>query len=292
MDEPYVTSRVLSRDYLVTSPYYVECLKPQGLVDVMHCLLIHTPTHLAEVGIGRNERQGVITGREMEIGQFLLPHLRRAVTISDVLEIRTIERTQMADALDALKCSVILTDERGRILHANRSAQHSLRNDGPIEDVHGVLSTREPAASRELRKAIGLAARDETRIGRTGLAISLSQMNSPPVFAHVLPMTGSDMRAHLQPAAVAAVFVGAGPSERDTAEILAAAYGLTPSETRVLANLLIGRTLGETAADLRIAVTTARSHLDNIFAKTGVSRQTELIRLAAQVAPPTALPAD
>src|SRR5215831_12057374 len=44
---------------------------------------------------------------------------------------------------------------------------------------------------------------------------------------------------------------------------------------------------GGTAATLDIAATTAKSHLENIFTKTGVSRQADLMRLATSLAPPT-----
>jgi DNA-binding CsgD family transcriptional regulator len=100
-----------------------------------------------------------------------------------------------------------------------------------------------------------------------------------PIFAHVLPLTGSDFRIRLQPAAVAAVFIGAPPDEQHGADTVAAAFALTPAETRVLASLFAGRTLAETAASLGIAGTTAKTHLEHIFLKTGVTRQAELMRL-------------
>jgi DNA-binding CsgD family transcriptional regulator len=53
----------------------------------------------------------------------------------------------------------------------------------------------------------------------------------------------------------------------------------------VLTRILTGNTVAETAADLGVAATTARTHLDSVFAKTGVSRQSELIRLAVQITP-------
>ena len=109
----------------------------------------------------------------------------------------------------------------------------------------------------------------------------------PPVFAHVLPLTGSDLRTRLQPAAVAAVFIGAPPDEQDGADTTAAAFGLTPAETQVLASLLAGRTLAETAVALGIAPSTAKTHLDHIFAKTGVTRQADLMRLGTGLVPPT-----
>jgi len=69
--------------------------------------------------------------------------------------------------------------------------------------------------------------------------------------------------------------------------MMAAAFGLTPAETRVLAGLPAGRKLAETATALGVAVTTARTHLDSIFAKTGLSRQAELMLLATQMLPAT-----
>jgi hypothetical protein len=45
----------------------------------------------------------------------------------------------------------------------------------------------------------------------------------PPIFAHVLPLIGSNFRTRLQPAAVAAVFIGAPPDAQDGADAVAAA---------------------------------------------------------------------
>src|SRR5262249_33875025 len=151
-------------------------------------------------------------------------------------------------------------------------AEAMLRDGDPIRSVGNVLRARAPAAAEELRAAIALSAKDETQIGKTGLAIRVSEADAPPVFAHVLPMAGSDLRTRLKPAAVAAVFVGAPWDEQEAAEVMAAAFGLTPAEVQVLACLLAGRTLAETANGLAIAINTARWHLDNIFAKTGASR--------------------
>ena len=53
--------------------------------------------------------------------------------------------------------------------------------------------------------------------------------------------------------------------------------------------LLSGLSLGDAAEALAITGNTARTHLKRVFAKTGVSRQSELIRVLvtgpAQVAP-------
>jgi DNA-binding CsgD family transcriptional regulator/PAS domain-containing protein len=287
LDEPHVVSRHFSPAYIETSPYFQEWARPTGTVDTMTLFLMHTPLHVAGLYLGRNVRQGLITDREIELGKLLLPHVRRAVTISNVLDVRTIEGRRMAETLDALRCAVVLANEAGSVLHANRAAEYMLDQRGLIQSFQGILQATAPSAASELRAALALAASNEAGIGKTGLAIRLTEPDVPPVFAHVLPLTGSDFRTRLQPAAVAAVFIGASPDALDGADALAAAFGLTPAETRLLANLFGGRTLNETAAVLGITRPTAKTHLEHIFLKTGVTRQADLMRLWTRLISPT-----
>jgi DNA-binding CsgD family transcriptional regulator len=289
-DDPVVGSRHISAEYRAASPYYRECVIPYGVVDHLQYHVIMTPTRFSPLAFSRHERVGLITEREIELGGLLLPHVRRAVTISNVLDVRAIERERMTETLDAFRCGVILTNGSGSILHANRAAEQMLRTGATICGTGGVFGVKAPAAARELRTALRLAARNEAGIGKAGLAVRLSGSESPPLFAYVLPLNGSERRARLQSNAVAAVFIGA-PDGLDAAGLIAAAYDLTQAETRVLASLLAGRSRAETAAHLRTTLATTKSHFVSIFAKTGVRRQAELIRLATQFAPPVRWPA-
>lgn len=277
--KPFVLSRDVSPSYPETSSYLRDCGR-SGIVDILQYILMRTPTRLSLFAVSRHEGEGKFTEREVLLGDLLLPHLRRAVTISNVLEARTIKRTLMAEALDSLRCGVVLVDERSNILHANCAAEDMLRKGIVIHTSRGMLMAKVPAAAKELRSAINLAAKNETQLGRTGFAIRLTRDSVVAVFASVLPMAGSDLRTRLQPTAAAAVFIGA--SEDCDANAMARTYGLTQAETRVLASLLAGRTLAETATALNVAATTAKTHLENIFSKTGVSRQAQLMLLASR----------
>ena len=139
LDEPHVVSRHVTTAYIETSPHFQEFVKPNGMVDMMVLFLMHTPMYLSCFTGARNERQGIITEREINLGKLLLPHLRRAVTIGKVLDVRTIAGARMAEALDALRCAVVLTSECGAILHANRAAEHVLRDGGFIRSAQGFL---------------------------------------------------------------------------------------------------------------------------------------------------------
>jgi DNA-binding CsgD family transcriptional regulator len=285
LDEAHVASRDLPAGYMDASPYF-QASRKRGIVDMMQFILINEATHFSGFAVTRHERQGAVTDREIEVGKLLLPHLRRAMTISKMLDLRTVEGIRMAQALDALRCAVLLTNEQGAILHANHAAEQMLQDGGPIRSIKGILQASLSPAASELRAALASAARDEAGISRTGLAIRLTAPDTRPIFAHVLPLTGSDVRTRLQAAAVAAVFIGAPVDEQDGAGMAAAAFGLTPAETRVLAGLLAGRTLAATATALRITRYTANTHLDHIFMKTGVTRQADLIRLAIELISP------
>lgn len=284
LDKPFVASRLLTPDYLESSPYVQRCLKPRGIVDIMHQFLVYTPSHFSELVIGRHVRHGPITDREIEFATLLLPHLRRAVTISNVLDARAIERARMAEVLDALRCGVILTNGEGTILHANRAAEDMLVNGAVLQGAGGILRAKAPAAAQELRKAIRLAARDEAMLGKTGLAVRLTGPEGP-LLAHVLPMAGSELRTRLQPEAIAAVFIGASTTAAldvapaDAKEFLRRRYGLTPAEADVALEILKGDGREAAAARLGISTTTVRTHLSHIFEKTGVRRQAELVRL-------------
>lgn len=285
LDEPFVASRQLKPDYLEHSLYIQCCLKPLGIVDIMHQFLVYTPAHFSELVLGRHERHGPITDREVEIMALLQPHLRRAVTISNVLDVHAIERARMAEALDAVRCGIVLTNGEGNILHANRSAGHMLQTGAVLQGKGGILSARAPAAAQELRKAIRLAARDEVMLGKTGLAIRLTASEEPPIFAHVLPMNGSELRTQLQPEAAAAIFIGSSMAAAfeltpgETKEYLRRRFGLTKAEADVAVEILKGDGREAAAARLGIAATTVRAHLSHIFEKTGVRRQAELVRL-------------
>jgi DNA-binding CsgD family transcriptional regulator len=66
-------------------------------------------------------------------------------------------------------------------------------------------------------------------------------------------------------------------------------FGLTTAERRLLKLLLEGMSLAGAAFSLGVARTTARTHLQRIFDKTGRRRQSDLVRLVAMGVEPTAI---
>ncbi|HEY0759559.1 MAG TPA: helix-turn-helix transcriptional regulator, partial [Acidisarcina sp.] len=70
--------------------------------------------------------------------------------------------------------------------------------------------------------------------------------------------------------------------------IIRHAYGLTPTELRVLLGIVEVGGVPETARALGIAESTAKTHLQRLFSKTGVNRQADLVKLVAGFSNPLA----
>ena len=67
------------------------------------------------------------------------------------------------------------------------------------------------------------------------------------------------------------------PSQSRLIEVL----GVTPAEAKLIAHLIDGLTLTAAAEALGISRNTARSQLASVFSKTGVNRQTQLVKLVS-----------
>ena len=280
LDEPFVVSRRLSPEYCAGSSYYREVLRDWGLVDVIQLMVITTPTRLAGLGFGRGDQHGLVTDREVELARLLLPHVRRSLTITDVLDANTIARERTEDALNLFGSAIVLTDAQGSIIFANRTAEAMFASGTLVQANGGILRATSSSAAAELRAAIGLAARREAELGTTGLSIRLTGEDPPSVLAHVLPLTGSERRARLQPAAVAAVFIrNVGLDLEPALETVARLHKLTATELRVLLAIVDRGGVPEVAAVLGISEATVRTHLKRLFEKTGTHRQVDLVKL-------------
>jgi len=127
-------------------------------------------------------------------------------------------------------------------------------------------------------------------VGRRGQSIPLSTSSHGRWFAHVLPLTSGDrQRAGALYSAVAAVFVRKiSPATPLPLEALARLYRLTVSEIRVLDGIMKVSGVGALADLLGLSQATVKTHLHNVFRKTGAARQSELIKLIAGFEQPAA----
>lgn len=162
---------------------------------------------------------------------------------------------------------VMIVDDRYRLIDASPSARLLLGVRDGLELLHGVV--RSACAS----DATGLmGALRSVRAGEM-CEVIVRGRDAAPVSLALTPLK----RARSLRIAIVAETPGASDSQRVRQAI--GRFGLTDAEGRVLARLCEGKSLPQVAAALSIAPTTARTHLQRVFDKTGERRQSALVRL-------------
>jgi len=268
--------------------FYREWARPQGLVDNVFAILERSPTSIAAFIVFRHERDGLADDDARQLLGLIAPHLRRAVLIGKVIDLRTIEAATFADTLDGLNAGIFLVDATGLIVHANVAGHGILAVGDILRSFAGRLVAHDQQVDEVLRDAFKATEHGDAAIGTKGIAVPLIARDGERHVAHILPLTsGARRRAELAIAATAALFVQKAALEIPSRpEAIAKAYKLTPTELRVLLTLVEVGGGPEVAKALGIADGTVKTHLSHLFQKTGVKHQVDLVRLVAGFSSP------
>jgi DNA-binding CsgD family transcriptional regulator len=291
LDEPFASARMEPFRSEPDKPIYTEVAEPLGVCDSIQTIVFRQRERFGLFVTNRHKSVGLVSDEDLDQMRVFAPHVRRAVTISDILDLKMLQTEALATTLDNLASGIMIVGDDNRILHANVAARGMLATGDAIRSNQGRLFAVGAGANDELDAAVVLARRNEAAIGATGIGVALPGRGGEPSVAHVLPLARGDVRTRLMRQATAAVFVTQSARLQPPAIATAAAtFGLTPAETRTLEHVMRGATLARAAKALGVANTTVRSHLQSIFAKTGVSRKSELMVLITRLSPQVRVP--
>ncbi|MFC6521027.1 helix-turn-helix transcriptional regulator [Undibacterium arcticum] len=146
---------------------------------------------------------------------------------------------------------------------------------------NNVLEATHQRDNRELQRLIKAALSGHTKPDLSVVdAMSVTRPSGKSnlgVVVRSVPMSEWSEGKHR---AAAAVFVRDPESQAQAPqEVVRQMFSLTPAEAGLAIQLANGLSLDEAAEALNITRNTARAHLRSIFGKTGVTRQTELVRI-------------
>lgn len=281
LHEPAVLSKINPRaiDEHSEDPFHLQFNRPQGFVDAI-AVGVSRDTHaIGTIGFNRHRDVGLIGPRETEVMRLLVPHLQRAVTVSRVLDMQKIATQNMGVALNALRIPIVLVARDLRVLFANRAAEQIFAAKAALACLAGRLQVFQPGVQRALEAAVAKVSQRSAATQAAPFGIPLAAMEGELRSIHILPLA--------QEETFALIFSPRHLGTDSSAEILSSLFSLTAGETRVLEQILTGRTVQETAGHLGLGVSTVRTHMLHIFEKTGVHRQAELVSLAVSFAPLT-----
>lgn len=171
--------------------------------------------------------------------------------------------------IDEIDYGMVLLDSATRVLHANHAAQAELQDGYPLCLVGRELGVQVLADAAPLSQAL-----EGARQGRRKLLL----LGTPQqrVCVSVAPLPGGAILLMLGKRQVC---------ERLSLQGFARGMNLTPTETLVLELLCDGLRPNEIAARQGVAVSTVRTHVGSIRAKTGVASIRELVRQVAVLPP-------
>jgi DNA-binding CsgD family transcriptional regulator len=181
--------------------------------------------------------------------------------------------------LDALAAGVLLTDSDGRVLYMNRAAERQVESGDAFRIVNDHIQPVDEGACVSLMAAIAQRPTDQMNAPSRALSVALPGAKTNGLVATVLPLT-KRKNLTLTSEAAAAIFVQ-GPVQEThlPSRAFAKLYDLTHSELRVLLAMSLTHGIKEAAKHLAISETTAKTHLQHIYAKTGTTKLSELLSL-------------
>ncbi len=255
------------------SVFYREWLAPQGIVDNLAVNLIKRDGMFAPMAIVRTGDAPPFDAADKARLEALVPHLRRAV----YMQSRLIHQANLVSGYQRItggaRNGLVLLDEAMKVLDVDRATQAlaGVRPDQPLGA---------GAAERAIAAAIQGGAPVAVELPRDGRAVTLLCVAQPLERDPFGDFAGGHGVAH-------AVHVLRVDEAANIAfPSMAAHYGLTPTEQKVMADAFAHADLTELGDRLGMGRATARTHLHRIYEKTGVDGFAGLCLLAHRFALP------
>lgn len=264
-----------------TTEIFNDFLVPDNVQHGMFGILEDNKCRGGSISLYRDRKRPEFASRDTRILEFLTPHLQRAFRLhSHLTELRS-RAEGVEAALDCLSTGVVLFGACGEASFLNRAALALIsKNDGLQMTKIGLRAQRQEESAL-LEKTIREAC--STTSGQRGPVVGtvlISRQTRPALKIVITPVPGSILQSSQSVRAIA--FVNDPLQRRCPAQdILRNLFGLTPAECRVALLLGDARSPREISETIGVSFETVRSQIKSIFAKTGVKRQGELIRVLA-----------
>lgn len=193
-------------------------------------------------------------------------------------EPRSLAGSGIVAALDSAPLGVIFLDAEGRPVRSNRRAGELLQAAPTLALTGDRLTAYHPVDDERLQRLIKDAIEGtETPAGlwlrgpeaRSALHVEVSPMNTD----------GVPGRRDIDGVRAVTWLSRPLPVPVPTPQAIRDRYGLTPAEAELLAHLVAGRSVTETAHLRGVARETVRGQIKRAMKKLGVSRQADLVRL-------------
>lgn len=272
---------VLSEADWRASAYYRDWCAPLGVFHVLAADIGTRDGGVYGFRVTRPEDAPAFSAADVALGRLLLPHIKRALNLHLSMHQDRKVNSLYGHAMAQLMIGVVVLDQSGQVLECNPAARGILDLEDGLRVVGRQLEATYVNDNRKLQRLVrdALQRPQGARIGLTE-AMSVSRPSGEISWGVVVQSISPDQWTEGKQRPSVAVFVRDTEGKSQPPVRLAQQlFQLTPAETALAIQLANGLSLEEAAEALNIRRNTARAHLRSIFSKTGVRRQTELVRI-------------
>lgn len=270
-----------------THPFYTDFQKRHGLRWIASVEVSPEPFALVALSVHRAPARQPYSDDELETFAGIGRHVEQALRLSIRLLRAEMTNAGLSEVLTHMNTGVFVLDGSGRVIHANPAATR-LTGDG-LRLAGGRLLIGNAQSHQTFQNRLAGAIGDllsgtpdylkPTLIERSG--------NRRPLVIYILPIRSAAHNAfdHFLGQAKA-VLVLRDLDEQDATDpaMVRDILGVTLAEARVASLVATGVSPRDAATTLGIKEETARSALKRVFAKSGLSRQSELSALLGKLA--------
>ncbi len=274
---------LIGKEKWLESPMYLEYLKPLGIRHLLGADIYTEEGIECRLRVTRQPDGSRFSKKDITLVHILLPHLRRSIQLHFKMDYLESERQLFSGTMNRMLLGVVFLDQNGSVLEMNQEAERILaEKDGLILTNKG-LTANKRSENQELQAMIQEAIAGGLTDSGPAVAEAMSitrefDRSRLGLVVRTIPM-GPWSEAGRRPAAAIFLRDPDYNSAEPVQEVVQRVFGLTRMEAALAVYLAKGYTLDEAAEKLNVRRNTARTHLRSIFGKTGVSRQTMLVRL-------------
>lgn len=276
----------VSRAEFEGTMFYNEWMAPQRMNTALFTRINASGTAGCYLIVNRHIGQSMFGDAEVSFIQRLLPTLTRTIGLRARAGVQSVDRR--SNVLARINVGMLVTNGRGRILHANGLAERIVDSGVGLSSLRGRLVAASRAEQSRLAALIEDAApRSGASSGLGGEMLVTSPQSGLPRYAlSVRPLPGDEALGLSTPRAVLIVVQNLATLPRPGfEETVRSLFDLSEKEAQLAAALVSGLSLREAAFARGIGMATARTQLSQIFRKTNTTQQSQMVALLLSILP-------
>lgn len=281
MSRIVVSQALVSADEASRSAFYQERLPPLDIHHMAGAVFALDQGGVGVIGIHRARSQTAFDAADQRALRALLPHLQRAMKLAQRMATTPLASAPLAQCLDMVDDGLALIASDRRVVHLNRTAEVMLNQACGLRLMRGRIVAEPPGAAARIERALAAALDPVGAAVTAPAAVLVERGDRSPLTLTATPIGSmATMPFGARPMAMLTIRDPEWPPLAITR--LQELFGLRRSEAIVAAQLGCGLAPHEIARACGIGIATVRSHVKQLYQKTGTSRQAQLAVLLAR----------